>query len=125
MRLLPLLALATACAATEAGPSGGAEAGLDRELAGRTAGEPRDCVPASPGANLVPRGKQAVVLDQGGTIWVSRLAAPCPGLDAWSTIVIDVHNGQYCRGDRFRTVAAGQSVAGPICVLGDFTPYRR
>src|SRR5436853_1118964 len=76
MRLLPLILLAAACAATNAGPSRG-EARLARELAGRSAGEPRACVPISSGANLAPRGTQDLVLEEGGTIWVNRLAAPC------------------------------------------------
>jgi hypothetical protein len=122
--LLPILLLATACAATGGDPSGG-ETDLQRELAGRTAGEPRDCVPNSSGTNLAARGRQTLVYDQGQTIWVNRMAAACPGLDATSRIVIEVHGSNYCRGDRFRTFHPGQSIPGPVCVLGTFTPYRR
>jgi hypothetical protein len=124
MRLLPFLLLATGCAATGAGPSS-SESDLSIELAGRTAGEPRACIPTSSGASLVARGRQALVYERGDTIWVNRLAAPCPGLDEMSQIVIELHGSQYCRGDHFRARHAGQSIAGPICVLGDFTPYRR
>jgi len=124
MRLLPLLLLASACAATGAGPSGG-EAELERELAGRTAGEPRECVSASSGSNLVARGRQTLVYQRGDSIWVNRLAAACPGLDEMSQIVIEVHGSRYCRGDRFQARAPGLTLPGPICVLGSFTPYRR
>ncbi len=124
MRPLPLLLLTAACAATGGAPSSG-EADPARELAGRTAGKPRACVPASSGTSLVARGRQALVYDQGDTIWVSRLAAPCPGLDEMSQIVIELHGSQYCRGDHFRARHAGQSLSGPICVLESFTPYRR
>jgi hypothetical protein len=124
MRLLPLLLLTAACAASGAGPSGG-EAELSRELAGRTAGAARDCVSISPGANLVPRGRETLLYRNGDTIWVNRLAASCPGLDEMSQIVIEVHGSQYCRGDHFQARDAGQSIPGPICVLGSFTPYRR
>jgi hypothetical protein len=124
MRLLALLLLTAACAATDAGPSSG-EADLSRELAGRTAGEPRACVPTSPGTNLAARGRQALVYESGDTVWVNRLAASCPGLDEMSQIVIELHGSQYCRGDHFRARHAGQSIPGPICVLESFTPYRR
>ena len=124
MRLLPLLLLTAACAATGAGPSGG-EAGLSSELAGRTAGAVRDCVSMSQGANLAPRGRDTLLYRSGDTIWVNRLASSCPGLDEMSQIVIEVHGSQYCRGDHFKARDAGQSIPGPICVLGSFTPYRR
>ncbi|HEX9946441.1 MAG TPA: hypothetical protein VGA98_02775 [Allosphingosinicella sp.] len=124
MRLLPLLLFASACAAANDGPSSG-ETDLTRELAGRTAGPPQDCVSASSGATLVPRGRQALVYERGDTIWVNRLRAECPGLDEMSQLIIEVNGGRHCRGDRFRTRRSGESVPGPICVLGSFTPYRR
>lgn len=124
MRLLPLLFLTAACAATGAGPSR-EEAELASELAGRSAGEPRECVAIAPGSSLVPRGRQALVYRRGDTLWVNRLAGPCPGLDAMSQIVIEVHGSRYCRGDHFRAGEPGLTIPGPICVLGGFTPYRR
>jgi hypothetical protein len=124
MRLLPILLLATACAAAGRDPSGG-EAELSSELAGRNAGEPRDCVSTSSTANLAARGRQTLVYEDGGAIWVNRLAAACPGLDETSQIVIEVHGSHYCRGDHFRARHGGESIPGPICVLGRFTPYRR
>jgi hypothetical protein len=124
VRLLPLLLLAAACAATGTVMADD-EAELAHELAGRSAGEPKDCVPTSTGANLAARGRRTLVYDQGATFWVNRLAADCPGLDSTSQIVIEVDGSRYCRGDRLRARHGGESVPGPICVLGDFTPYRR
>lgn len=120
MRLLPLLLLAAACAA---GPEH--QADLSGELAGRGAGAPQDCVPASSGDSLVARDSRTLVYRRGDTIWVNRLAAQCPGLDPMSTLVIEVHGSQHCRGDPIRVVEPGRSLPGPICVLGAFTPWRR
>lgn len=120
MRLLPLLLLACACAA---GP--GREADLSRDLAGRSAGPPRDCVSASSGASLVARDARTLVYRLGDTIWVNRLDAACPGLDPMSQLAIEVHGSQYCRGDPIRALEPGRSIPGPICILGSFTPYRR
>ncbi|HYD38264.1 MAG TPA: hypothetical protein VEA60_11660 [Allosphingosinicella sp.] len=119
MRLLPILLLA-ACAAGSA-----READLSGELAGRTAGPARDCVPASAGDSLVARDSRTLVLRRGDTIWVNRLAAACPGLDPMSTLVVEVHGSQHCRGDPVRALEPGQSIPGPTCILGGFTPYRR
>jgi hypothetical protein len=124
MRLLPLLLLVAACAATGGRPSE-SEADLTRELAGRTAGEPRDCVSTSPAATLVARGPQILVYERGDTIWVNRLKAECPGLEELSQLIVEIHGSQYCRGDRFRTREPGMSIPGPFCVLDRFTPYRR
>jgi hypothetical protein len=120
MRLLPLLILASACAGGSA-----READLSRDLAGRSAGPPQDCVQASPGANLAVRDRQTLVYRRGDTIWVNRLGAPCPGLDPMSTLIIEAHGSRYCRGDRFRATEPGRSIPGPSCLLSDFTPWRR
>ena len=121
MRLLPLLLVATACAA----PSARRDADLSDELAGHTAGPPRDCVSASPGGSLAPRDRQTLVYRRGDTIWVNRLADACPGLDPTSRLIVEVHGSQYCRGDRIRAIEPGLAIPGPICLLGRFTPYRR
>jgi hypothetical protein len=121
MRLLPVLLLASACAASSPG-----EADLSRELAGLEPGPPEECVSASPGANLTARDSRTLVLSQGGTVRVNRLAAACPGLRATSMLVIEPRDGgRYCRGDRFRAVEVSGGIPGPYCILGDFTPYRR
>ena len=119
MRLLPLLVLA-ACAG---GPA--READLSLELAGRTAGPPQDCAPASAGDSLVARDPHTLVYRRGDTIWVNRLAAACPGLGPMSTLIVEVHGSQYCRGDRIRATEPGRVIPGPSCLLGAFTPYRR
>ena len=125
MRLLPVLLLTCACAASAGARPARGEADLARELAGRTAGEPRDCVSASDSASLVPRGRQALLYRRGDMLWVNRLAAECPGLGEMSQLILERHGGQYCRGDPFSAREPGMTIAGPICVLGRFTPYRR
>ena len=122
MRLQPLLLLlASACAA----PSAQREADLSGELAGRTAGAPSDCVAASAADGLVARDSRTLVYRHGRTLWVNRLPASCPGLEPLSRLIVEVYGGQYCRGDRIRALQPGQSIPGPACLLGSFTPYRR
>jgi hypothetical protein len=120
MRLLPALLLAAACAA-----GSDREADLSLDLAGRTEGPPKACVSASSGTYLVVRDSRTLTYRRGDTVWINRLAAPCPGLTPMSTLVVETHGSSYCLGDRIRAVEPGVSIPGPACLLGRFTPYRR
>lgn len=123
--MLPLLLGLSACAANEEQVSARAEAELSEELAGRTAGEPRNCISAATGRSLVVRDKRTLVYEEGGTIWVNRLEAACPSLDPFGQLRIDVQGSQYCRNDRIQGLEPGSAIPGPWCRLGSFTPYRR
>ncbi len=126
MRLLPLLLVLAGCAApTMDGPSRDQEA-LNRELAGRVAGETVSCIsPATSSAGLTIVDNQTLVYRDGRTLWVNRLRAPCPGLRPLDTLIVEVQGRGYCRHDRFRSLQSGSTIPGPTCLLGDFTPYRR
>ncbi len=120
--LLPLLALA-GCAA--AGPVADRERNaLERRLASMVAGEPRDCVPQMQATSLNAVDRRTIVYDAVGTLWVSRLAADCPGMRPGSAILVETYGDRYCRNDRIRALEPGTTVPGPICLLGEWTPYR-
>jgi hypothetical protein len=123
MRGLILILLLAGCAALPRDRTGGDS--LERELAGRRAGDARACVSAGPQQYLVVARRRAVVLRRGDTVWVNRLSDSCPGMDMFGTLIVDVHGGQYCRGDRVRSLSAGSSIPGPACILGAFVPYRK
>lgn len=119
MRALPLLLVLAACAAP-----GRDAAAVDRELSALSAGEPRDCVIAGPTARLLARDQRTLVVEEGRTLWVSRLLRDCPGLDETAGLAVESEGGRYCRGDRVRALEPGRQ-AGPWCRLERFTPYRR
>ncbi|HEY0414238.1 MAG TPA: hypothetical protein VGD66_13975 [Allosphingosinicella sp.] len=124
MRALLLLLLVTACAAPDARSREGED--FARELAGRTAGPPQSCIPTDQGRSLRIVDDRTLAYDSGRTLWVNRLTAPCPGLRPMDTLIVEVNGSQYCRGDHVRSRPfPGNGIAGPICILGDFTPYRR
>jgi hypothetical protein len=123
MRIFLALFPLAACAAG-ASPDSGA-AGLERELAGYSAGEAKSCIPAGSQQNLVIENRSTVTARRGDTIWVNRLGHDCPGFEPLATLIVDVHGSQYCRGDQVRGLSSGSSIPGPFCVLGDFVPYRR
>lgn len=125
MRKLALLLLLAGCAGPGAvGPSRDSQ-DLERELAGRTAGPPESCIPAESNQNARIVDARTLVYDRGRTIWVNRLDSDCPGMRPMDTLVVEVHGSQYCRGDHFRTLSTGSTIPGPVCILGDFTPYRK
>ena len=124
--LLLSFVLAGCAAATSAGREADEEAVLDRELAGRAAGEPQSCIPWRSTQSLQAAGRGRLVYRDGDTLWVNRPTVECRGLEPTDTLVVEMRGGsRYCRGDRVRAIEPGTSVAGPVCVLGDFTPYRR
>ncbi|MEA3063558.1 MAG: hypothetical protein QOJ94_3339 [Sphingomonadales bacterium] len=117
-----LLAALAACAAPQ--PAGGDRA-FERELATRAAGPPEDCVPASPGgAGLTIVARGTVGYQDGRTWWVNRLAGACVNMEPSDSLAVEAHVGQYCRGDHVRALEPGRSIAGPVCILGPFIPYR-
>jgi hypothetical protein len=93
-------------------------------LAGRTAGKPQSCVTLFANENLTIIGNDRVGYRDGNTIWVSRPQSPCEGLDPTNTLLIERHGSQLCRGDQIRVIRPPTGAPGPICVLGDFVPYR-
>jgi hypothetical protein len=100
--------------------------GLVADLAGRTAGPPQDCVSVEQTSSLRPVDAQTIVLNRGATFYVNHLAGSCGNLEPTDTLIVETHGSQYCRGDHFRSKPFGGGVVpGPICVLGDFVPYRR
>jgi hypothetical protein len=99
---------------------------LAKQLAGRTAGPPQDCVSSETTTSLRPVDEQTAVIDRGDTLYVNTLMGSCPGLEPTDTLIVEMHGSQYCRGDHFRSRPfGGGAVPGPICTLGPFVPYRR
>ena len=126
MRSLAFLLILAGCAASGSSSIGDRDrAALERDLAGRVAGEAESCAPTIQGQGLRVVDERTVVLDQGRTIWVNRLEGECPGLRPASTIVVEMHGSRYCRGDRFRSHEPGMTIPGGLCVLSEWTPYRR
>ena len=125
MRALPILLLALAGCAAAGSFEDRERNALERNLAGRSAGEPRRCVPAVQGVSLNAVDRRTIVYDTPGTLYVSRLRADCPGLRPDSAIVVEAYGDQYCANDRIRALEPGTTIPGPICLLGEFVPYRR
>jgi len=124
MRALLLVLAVTGCAAAGSIEDRESEA-LRRDLAARVEGEPDRCVPRVQATALTAVDRRTLVYDTPGTLWVNKLRSDCPSLRPGSAIIIETAGDQYCRNDRIRAFDPGGRIPGPICLLGDFTPYRR
>lgn len=125
MRIGAALVLMLASCATADTSGGAAEGELPSELAGRTAGEARECIQARKEEPLRALDNQTVAYGRGKTLWVSRLRDPCPRLGPSRTLVVEVIGSRFCRGDAVGVVEPGSSMPGQFCALGDFVPYTR
>jgi hypothetical protein len=123
MRKLLLLALMGLAGCSRPVVPPGAD--LAQTLAGRVAGPPQSCVSAQSVSNLRVIDSATLGYGSGSTIYVNRLGGACPGLRELSTIIVDVQGGRYCRGDHFRAVELTGGIPGPVCILGDWMPYRK
>ena len=123
MRALPIFIALAGCAAMDPDPNDD-EAELQRELATMERGEPKTCILQSGPGALTPVSAATVTYRDGATIWVNRLRAECPGLDAYDRLLVETHGNQYCRGDKIRSLEPAGGIPGPYCFLGDWVPYR-
>ena len=112
-----LLVLGCAPSAPEAAP------GPIPELVGRTPGAPTDCVRIEPNASLRLTDQHRLIYGSGATLWLN--ANECPGVSDNDILVLEPSASQHCRGDIVKTIDRISHIPGPVCVLGDFTPYRR
>jgi hypothetical protein len=88
-------------------------------------GPGRSCITPAPAEGLTIIEDGAIGLRSGGTLWVNRLPARCPGLRVGNTLIVEIHGSQICRGDHVRPIEPAAAIPGPVCILGDFVPYRR
>jgi hypothetical protein len=124
--LLGAAALAAGCAATDGRETASRDReALERQLAGRVAGAPQACVTRREGESLRAIDRRTIVYDGGREIWVNRLEADCPGMRPDSILIVEPFGDRYCRLDRIRALDRGSAIPGPICPLGNWTPYRQ
>jgi hypothetical protein len=125
MRTLPLLLALAGCAGAGPWPSAPRGDELAPLVAGRAAGPAESCVASVQNTSLRVIDSRTLVYDRGRTVWVNRLRDACPGLRRDDALIVETHGSRYCRNDRIRAFEPYRSIPGPVCLLGDFVPYRR
>jgi len=124
MRSLILVPAAAAIAlgscAQQPQPPGAA---LAATLAGRVAGPPQECVSEFGSDHAYVVDPQTIAYGYGKTIYINRLAAPCPAVDPTNVLITESHGGEFCRGDHIRGAEPGAIIPGPVCNLNNWVPY--
>ena len=116
-----LLASTSAVAAPRIDP----ETRLAREIEGRVAGEPVDCIQLRNIRSSRIIDKTAIVYDAGGTIYVNRPRGGRESLDQWDVLVTKTHDSQLCSIDTVQLYDSSSRMLSGIVFLGEFVPYRR
>ena len=96
---------------------------LDKELAGRVAGAPTDCIDQSFAEGPQIIDERTILYRTGRHVYVNTLEHACPSLDWDKVLIVELHGSQICRNDHFRVLARGTTIPGPICLFSKFVPY--
>ena len=135
MHLLKLAALAlpltlvAACGQVDSTPVPLTEkqsAMLMKELNGKIAGKPVNCISDYNANNLI-RVSDNILLYRvsGRLVYQNNLRSTCSGLARDNDIIVsEQFGGQKCRGDIIRLVDRTSGMTGGVCSLGEFVPYR-
>lgn len=100
---------------------------LSKQLAGKIAGEPVNCITDFNSTNLI-RVSDDILLYRVSSrlVYENRLRYSCPGLARDNDIIVTEQFGsQRCKGDLIRLVDRTSGIQGPTCSLGEFVPYRK
>jgi hypothetical protein len=132
--MISVLALASvsACApmGTASGPSPMTEKQaqvLAKELGGKVAGKPQNCLPHNNADNVIRISDDMLLYRQSSrVVYQNKLRYPCHGLARDSDIMVtETFGGSLCKGDLLKLVDRTSGIQGPVCSLGEFVPYRK
>lgn len=100
---------------------------LQKQIGGKVAGEPVSCISSMHNGNIIRVSDDMLLYRVSGRlVYQNRLKSPCPGLARDNDVMVTEQFGsQQCRGDIIRLVDRVGGIPGPVCILGDFVPYRK
>jgi hypothetical protein len=99
---------------------------LDKELKGKIAGKPVNCLSNSSTSNVIRISDDMLLYRQSGRlVYQNKLRYACPGLERGDDLLVtETFGGSLCRGDLIRLVDRSSGIQGPVCSLGEFVPYK-
>ncbi|MBK6707084.1 MAG: hypothetical protein IPG54_06200 [Sphingomonadales bacterium] len=100
---------------------------LEKELKGKVADEPRNCISNSSNVSAIRISDDTLLYRESRrTVYMNKLRSTCPGLTRGDDImVVETYSGQLCSGDLIRLVDRTSGIQGSICSLGEFVPYKK
>lgn len=119
------LAAALSLAPAEAAPRLDPEQRLARELEGRVAGAPVDCINLRQVRSSRIIDRTAIIYDAGGTLYVNRPRSGAEQLDRSDALVTRLHDNRLCSIDTVRLYDTASRFETGFVFLSEFVPYRR
>ena len=102
------------------------EAELAREVEGRVAGAPVDCIDLHRVRSTRIIDDTAIVYDAGSTVYVNRPRSGAESLDRWDTLLTRMRGtDRLCSIDTVELVDTSTRMMTGLVFLGDFVPYTR
>ena len=125
-KILPLMAgVLLLGAATAQAERPDREAQLARELEGRVAGEPVDCIDTHRVQSSRIIEDTAIIYDAGSTIYVNRPRNGAEALNRWDAMLTRLPSTRLCSIDTVQMIDTSTRMQTGIVFLGEFVPYRR
>jgi hypothetical protein len=125
---IALLTVSCASAPERITHSPKAQKELADALAGRTAGQPVQCLPSYRAAsNMQVIDDWTILFRDGRTVYLQTPRGGCPGVSSFgNTLVTRLQgNSQLCNGDINHVVDVQSRIGGGSCVFGPFVPYTK
>ena len=125
--LLVGAALVASCAPAPVGHTPRAAQQLASALAGRTPGQPVNCIPTFRANEMQVIDDETILFRDGSTIYLQKTKGSCPGLASGANTLVTRSRGinQLCSGDIQRLGNLPSGVGAGACVFGPFVPYTR
>lgn len=102
------------------------EAKLAKEIKGRVAGEPVNCVQLRNIRSSRIIDKTAIVYEgDNGVLYVNRPRSGANFLDDWDVLVTKVHGSQLCSIDTVNLISPPSNLQSGFVILDKFVPYPR
>jgi hypothetical protein len=100
---------------------------LGKALAGRTAGQPVNCIGNMRGSDMTIVDDYTLLFKEGGTVYVQKPRGGCYGLGNGTYTLVTRLNGsnRLCSGQIGEIVDRVSGYGFGSCVFGEFVPYRK
>jgi hypothetical protein len=103
-----------------------AEARLDQELRGKTAGPPQSCITRFEADRMDTVGDRTIMFRASGSlVYLNQPAGGCPMEGGSRRLERRSIGSNLCRGEQLQVIDNQTGAYFGTCVLGDFIPYRR
>lgn len=126
MKMRTLMASAVllcSCAAGQTASTPPEDPKVTKALAGKVAGEPRDCISVSDTrSSSTYRG--TILYRTNAKLTYRNDVNNCAALDDDKIIVTRIYTGQICRGEIISLIDRSSNFPSGACTYGKFVPYR-